>query len=1137
MLKNLKKLAEIQIKELEGELSGEQPWAALSWKEKPVEQLVKMTGGRFRVDGCRFGLKHPDSGLLLQKGWGFFATLPELRQKLARTCNHPAAMHDRIEGRVTAMSAIYPKELCKVYATCILNRQHEFRALCRKMHETQQFCKHSELGIYANEPGENPGENQPAIENAPDREQVAVPNPEQMVENPEEPGVLTGEESARLKVIHKNLGHPSNAVLKRMLSEAQALPKFIEAAGKFSCDICKKQAQRKPVLPATPHTPKNKWEVISCDTFWWKSPFTNEDGTVTHIVGVSYLDEATDLHVASVVRKDVRMPSSVNTEEFIKRFCKDWLKCLPKPKMVRVDTEGVFRGSRVVEWFEEQMIQVAPIAGEAYWQVGKHSRHLHTLKEQMTKLAHELGPGVDPKELLALCVSAKNEMHAVRGYSPNQWAFGQNSDRIFSTLNCYQHLPNMSSENPSFHENIKKMSKAREMFIQVDSARRILRAGEMKSRKMQEFDVGMLVYYYRKGRGKNGKIRGQWHGPARVLFIEKTTEGERQSPGSIIWVSHGTVLLRCAPEQLQPVSRDLNQIDQEINGPFSPEEFLRGKHVYQDLFQERENLEDDVDGDDDFAWLHNPDNMDIHEGTPENNPEGPLRRVRFQLKRSIESPELDRVASQPDDRLGEPDQDGAEPSCGRQDRLQEGHSRADGRDETQERQVRGRDVQEHLGPGARVLRMVRRASQSRRSNVEAISPLPQDENREPREDDQQSSTIRPGQGGQEAGRYEPIRGGVRDRTRCRLGCSQPYEREDDRGHEGDEGEGRESRPGHVPDDAGHEPDHGSSSGSGIRHHGDRETHESEQVSEHGQKRSSASHSPASGLRDKRLKTEYTKNLKVCEIVLMVGPRDVHFNKRENGGCWMVNAKTKRSAEVNIRDMNEEEQKQMRQAKEKEVNSYMEHAAVEIAHKQGIDPSRVLGMRWILTWKRETDETGEVTGRKPKARLIIKGFQDPDLLKVQRDSPTLGTTGRNLLFAITSLKGLETCSRRYQKTAFLNGDDTEYDRNIYGEPPDDVKDILGMTSQQLFRIRKTIYGLLNAPRRWFEKITKELEKAGWKRSILEPCIWRLYENDQLVGVIGCHVDDIVVSGHGVLFEKKIAELQHVFPFGSWKEAMQ
>lgn len=83
------------------------------------------------------------------------------------------------------------------------------------------------------------------------------------------------------------------------------------------------------------------------------------------------------------------------------------------------------------------MISVAPIAGEAYWQIGKHSRHLSTLKEQMTKLASELEVDVSPKEILALCVSAKNEMHAIKGYSPNQWAFGQNSDRIFSTLHCY----------------------------------------------------------------------------------------------------------------------------------------------------------------------------------------------------------------------------------------------------------------------------------------------------------------------------------------------------------------------------------------------------------------------------------------------------------------------------------------------------------------------------------------------------------------------------------------------------------------------------------------------------------------------------------------------------------------------------
>ena len=111
------------------------------------------------------------------------------------------------------------------------------------------------------------------------------------------------------------------------------------------------------------------------------------------------------------------------------------------------------------------MIQMVPIPGEAYWQVGKHSRHLHTLKQQMTKLAEDVGEEVSVKEILALCVSAKNEVHAIRGYSPNQWAFGQNSDRIFSYLNCYDCLPNMSQQEPSFHENIKKMALAREVFI------------------------------------------------------------------------------------------------------------------------------------------------------------------------------------------------------------------------------------------------------------------------------------------------------------------------------------------------------------------------------------------------------------------------------------------------------------------------------------------------------------------------------------------------------------------------------------------------------------------------------------------------------------------------------------------------
>ena len=749
LLKNLEKLAEIQHYELGGDISGEQPWKAGAWKEKTWSRMAKMAGGKFRVDGCRFGMKNPKTQKLFQKGWGFFSSSMEVRLRLAKTCNHPAAMHDRIEGSYTASTAVYPPALCKAFVQGLFDRHREFLDVHRSMsrHQHGLYCGETTPkecdAVYANdEPDQGVG-------NA-----VRV---EQIEDEPEvDDGALTAEEMNRLKTVHKNFGHPSNAVLQRMLTQANAKQKFIRAAGSFECDICKRQAQKKPVLPASPHVPQNKWEVVSVDTFWWKHPVKTDDGKDRYVVGISYLDEATDLHVASIVREEQRMPPSVTSDEFIKKFAKDWLRCLPKPKMVRLDTEGCFRGGKVSEWMEQQMIQVSPIAGEAYWQIGKHSRHLHTLKQQMLKLAEDLPKETSCKEILALCVSAKNEMHAIKGYSPNQWAFGQNSDRIDSTLNCYHHLPSMSTSDPSFHENIKKMSKARELFIQVDSERKLIRAADLKSRKVQEFETGMLVYYYRKGRGFGAKVRGQWHGPARVLFIEKTTQGDRGSPGSIIWISHGTHLLRCAPEQLQPVCRDLSSVDQLVNGPFSPDEFLQGKHGYYDLFGEKDQLNDEATGVDDTAWNHNPDNMDLFQDDPSTNPEGPLRRLRFKQKGNYQSSDLDRVVTHPHveqpcpaNQSSEPREDGR----GRCEGLDHGR---DGQVQTGSGQPQGQRVPGCVEQPRGLLRVVRGPSLER-GTLEGMDALPSDEDGGVGEGDER----RP-EG------YQPVRRGGVGRTHPRM---------------------------------------------------------------------------------------------------------------------------------------------------------------------------------------------------------------------------------------------------------------------------------------------------------------------------------------------------------------------------------
>ena len=1148
VLKNIVKLAEIQVQELEGTISGEQPWTAKTWNEPTWSKLTRMAGGRFRVDGCRFGMKSPQNGFLLQKGWGFFSTHRGIQFAIQKTCNHPPEKHTPIQGKVTALTAEYPVQLCKHFVTALMDRKSEFAGLCHDlgMFQRMEKGKHSPKDcaeIHANDGVENntvdidPESDNPGPQQEPQEvgdQAVLVPNQNEGQPEEEGPEVLTQDERNKLRLIHRNLGHPHSSVLVRMLKQAGAEEKFISAAQKLECEVCKKNAPRKPVLPATPHVPKQKWDTISVDTFWWKHPRKGKDGEERHLVGISFLDEATDLHVACVVREDKKMCASVTGPEFKKKLLKMWLSQFPKPKRLRCDTEGCFRDKGVIQWLEDNMIQPLPIAGEAYWQIGKHSRHLGTLKNQMTKLAEEFADDVSAKEIVALSVSAKNELHAIKGYSPNQWAFGQNPKRVWSFLNCYEHLPSMSSEEPTFHENIRRMAMAREVFIRCDSERRLKRVALLKSRKQQVFQSGDLVYYYRKGKGYGAKVRGRWHGPARVLFVEKTTEHARGNVGSIIWVSHGVTLLRCAPEQLQHVMRDLSEVDEAINGPFSPEEFLRGKHVYVDVTAEQPELENHAVDEADDAWRHDANEMRLDIDDNGDKPEGPEKRLRLNEKTSFKFRDLDWVAGQPPSEShvepGQPHQRSHESQGGSGDGgVQQDESGGAGSGETHQRGTQRQDLRLGMDQPDLLRDLVRRTS----PGEEGLEAIPDVHSEEDREVGERSRDHQEGEEQEFRARVPPqhsegglLYGPMRRNSGVSLGRGRWLE-----------GDQRRQAPREV------EPGDSRASSSSGRPHADDAAPRStsprtgeqdlRELSRLSQKRDDQTAELGPQSISKRLKTEFQKRKQGVEIILTVGSRDVYWDKRDKrNGCWVVNAKAKRSAEVNVKTLTRKEMEEFQQAKHKEIDSYMEHVAVDICKKQGIDPQRVLGMRWILTWKNLTNENGEVTGKKPKARLIIKGFQDPDLLRIPRDSPTLSTLGRNMLFGISAQNKWRLAIGDI-KTAFLNGDPTELERNIYGEPPEDAKEYLGMSKDELFRIRKAIYGLLNAPRKWMEKLSKELRVNGWVQSKLEPCLWRLYENGVLCGILGVHVDDVVCSGNGDLFDEKIQHLRSIFPFGSWK----
>ena len=85
------------------------------------------------------------------------------------------------------------------------------------------------------------------------------------------------------------------------------------------------------------------------------------------------------------------------------------------------------------------------------------------------------------------------------------------------------------------------------------------------------------------------------------------------------------------------------------------------------------------------------------------------------------------------------------------------------------------------------------------------------------------------------------------------------------------------------------------------------------------------------------------------------------------------------------------------------------------------------------------------------------------------------------------------------------------------------------------LTKAVYGLVDAPREWWLCLDAHFQENGWMVIGTEPCTWRPYAGDQLIGLAICHVDDLLISGdedHPV-FQEALASLRKRFKWGTWE----
>jgi hypothetical protein len=92
--------------------------------------------------------------------------------------------------------------------------------------------------------------------------------------------------------------------------------------------------------------------------------------------------------------------------------------------------------------------------------------------------------------------------------------------------------------------------------------------------------------------------------------------------------------------------------------------------------------------------------------------------------------------------------------------------------------------------------------------------------------------------------------------------------------------------------------------------------------------------------------------------------------------------------------------------------------------------------------------------------------------------------------------------------------------------------MSLTDDDLYRLEKAAYGLAEAPRAWFLRLSREMDEAGLSRSSLDPCLFYLRVNGQLKGVCGVHVDDLLGGGCPEM-DEILKRLRSKLPFGDFR----
>lgn len=176
----------------------------------------------------------------------------------------------------------------------------------------------------------------------------------------------------------------------------------------------------------------------------------------------------------------------------------------------------------------------------------------------------------------------------------------------------------------------------------------------------------------------------------------------------------------------------------------------------------------------------------------------------------------------------------------------------------------------------------------------------------------------------------------------------------------------------------------------------------------------------------------------------------------------------------------------------------------------------VGSRWVYKIKRKSDGTVD----RYKARLAAKGFTQLEGMDYHETfSPIAKMTKVRTVLAVANLKGWPL----YQldvNNAFLHG---TLDEEVYMEIPPGFY-IADRTNGKVLRLLKSIYGLKQASRQWFEKFSETLLQYGFQASLNDYSLFTFSTAKDFVALL-VYVDYVIITGTSTILVNDIKKFIH------------